>query len=52
MADESCYTLQDAMAIARAGAADVLSTYVGKGGGMDQHGKLPLLPKPPALPAR
>lgn len=32
MADESCYTLQDAMALARANAADVLSVYVGKGG--------------------
>ncbi len=32
MADESCYTIQDAMAIARAGAADILSVYVGKGG--------------------
>jgi len=31
MADESCYTLQDAMALARAGAADILSIYVGKG---------------------
>jgi muconate cycloisomerase len=34
MADESVYTLQDAMAIVRAGAADVLSVYVGKGGGI------------------
>ena len=32
MADESVYTLQDAMAVVRAGAADVLSTYVSKGG--------------------
>lgn len=32
MADESCYTAQDAMALARAGAADILSLYVGKGG--------------------
>jgi muconate cycloisomerase len=32
MADESCYSPQDAMALARAGAADVLSLYVGKGG--------------------
>lgn len=32
MADESVYTLQDAMAIVRAEAADVLSVYVGKGG--------------------
>lgn len=34
MADESVYTLQDAMAIVRASAADVLSVYVGKGGGI------------------
>lgn len=34
MADESVYTLQDAMAIARAGAADIFSIYVGKGGGI------------------
>ncbi|MEZ5399460.1 MAG: enolase C-terminal domain-like protein [Bryobacteraceae bacterium] len=34
MADESCYTLQDAMALARAGAADILSIYIGKGGGI------------------
>jgi muconate cycloisomerase len=32
MADESCYTLQDAMALARLGAADILSVYIGKGG--------------------
>lgn len=32
IADESLSTLQDAMALARAGAADVLSIYVGKGG--------------------
>src|ERR1041385_7695451 len=32
MADESVYSLQDAMGIVRAGAADVLSVYVGKGG--------------------
>jgi muconate cycloisomerase len=34
MADESVYTLQDAMALVRAEAADVLSVYVGKGGGI------------------
>jgi muconate cycloisomerase len=34
MADESIYTLQDAMAVVRAGAADVLSIYIGKGGGI------------------
>jgi len=40
MADESCYTLQDAMALARAGAADVLSVYVGKGGGIGPARKM------------
>lgn len=34
IADESLYTLQDAMGLVRAGAADVLSIYVGKGGGI------------------
>ena len=34
MADESVFTLQDAMAVVRAEAADVLSVYVGKGGGI------------------
>jgi L-alanine-DL-glutamate epimerase-like enolase superfamily enzyme len=34
IADESVYTPQDAMALARAGAADVLSVYVGKSGGI------------------
>lgn len=40
MADESCYTLQDSMAIARAGAADILSLYVGKGGGIGPARKM------------
>ncbi len=40
MADESCYTLQDAMAIARAQAADILSVYVGKGGGIGPARKI------------
>jgi L-alanine-DL-glutamate epimerase-like enolase superfamily enzyme len=40
MADESCYTVQDAMAIVRAGAADVLSTYIGKGGGIGPARKI------------
>lgn len=40
MADESCYTLQDAMALARAGAADILSVYVGKGGGVGAARKI------------
>ena len=34
IADESVYTPQDALAIVRAGAADVLSVYVGKAGGI------------------
>jgi muconate cycloisomerase len=34
VADESIYTIQDAMAVARAGAADVFSIYIGKGGGI------------------
>ena len=35
MADESCYTLQGGTwRMARAGAADILSIYVGKGGGI------------------
>jgi muconate cycloisomerase len=34
MADESVYTLQDAMAVVRAQAADILSIYIGKGGGI------------------
>ena len=40
MADESVYTLQDAMAIARTGAADILSAYVGKGGGIGPARKI------------
>ncbi len=34
VADESVYGPEDAMALARAGAADVLSIYVGKSGGV------------------
>jgi len=34
VADESVFHLQDAMSVVRAGAADVLSVYVGKGGGI------------------
>lgn len=34
MADESVFNLQDAMSVVRANAADVLSVYVGKGGGI------------------
>lgn len=40
MADESCYTLQDAMALVRAGAADILSIYIGKGGGIGPARKM------------
>lgn len=40
MADESCYSLQDAMALAREGAADILSLYVGKGGGIGPARKM------------
>jgi len=40
MADESCYTLQDSMAIVRANAADILSVYVGKGGGIGPARKI------------
>ncbi len=43
MADESCYTLQDAMALVRAGAADILSVYVGKGGGIGPARKIAAL---------
>jgi muconate cycloisomerase len=34
IADESMGTPQDALALARSGAADVLSVYIGKGGGI------------------
>jgi L-alanine-DL-glutamate epimerase-like enolase superfamily enzyme len=40
MADESVYSLQDAMSIVRANAADVLSIYVGKGGGIGPARKI------------
>jgi L-alanine-DL-glutamate epimerase-like enolase superfamily enzyme len=40
MADESVNTVQDAMNLARAGAADVLSLYVGKGGGLGMARKV------------
>jgi L-alanine-DL-glutamate epimerase-like enolase superfamily enzyme len=40
MADESCFNLQDAMAIVRAQAADLLSIYVGKGGGLGTARKM------------
>ncbi len=40
MADESVYSLQDALSIVRAGAADILSVYVGKGGGIGAARKI------------
>jgi muconate cycloisomerase len=40
MADESVSSAQDAMALIRAGAADVLSVYVGKGGGINPARKV------------
>lgn len=40
MADESVYNLQDALAIVRAEAADILSVYVGKGGGIGPARKM------------
>lgn len=40
IADESVYTLQDAASLARAGAADVLSVYVGKSGGIGPARKI------------
>lgn len=43
MADESCNTVQDAMALARAGAADILSVYVGKGGGIGSARKITMV---------
>ena len=40
IADESVYTLQDAMTLARLGAADVFSIYVGKAGGIGPARKI------------
>jgi L-alanine-DL-glutamate epimerase-like enolase superfamily enzyme len=40
IADESVYTLQDAMTLARLGAADVLSIYVGKAAGIGPAKKI------------
>jgi L-alanine-DL-glutamate epimerase-like enolase superfamily enzyme len=40
MADESISTVQDAIALVRAQAADVLSVYVGKGGGLGPARKI------------
>ncbi|MCA1644283.1 MAG: mandelate racemase/muconate lactonizing enzyme family protein [Chloroflexi bacterium] len=43
IADESLYSLQDGMALVRAGAADVLSIYVGKSGGIGPARKIAAL---------
>jgi muconate cycloisomerase len=40
MADESVNTVWDAMSLVRAGAADVFSVYVGKGGGVGMARKI------------
>jgi L-alanine-DL-glutamate epimerase-like enolase superfamily enzyme len=40
IADESIYTLQDAMTLARLGAADVFSIYIGKAGGIGPAKKI------------
>lgn len=40
IADESVYTLQDAMTLARLGAADAFSIYVGKAGGIGPAKKI------------
>lgn len=40
MADESVFSLQDAMAVVRHEAADVLSVYIGKGGGIGPARKI------------
>ena len=40
IADESIYSLQDAMTLARLGAADVFSIYVGKAGGIGPAKKI------------
>jgi muconate cycloisomerase len=40
IADESVFTLEDAMLVVRAQAADVLSVYVGKAGGIGQARKI------------
>ena len=40
IADESLYTAQDAIALVRAGAADVFSVYVGKSGGIAPSGQI------------
>jgi L-alanine-DL-glutamate epimerase-like enolase superfamily enzyme len=43
MADESVGTAQDALALVRAGAADILSVYIGKGGGLGPARKVAAL---------
>jgi muconate cycloisomerase len=48
VADESCYTLADARNLAEAKAADVLSIYVGKAGGIAPAGEIATLGRLPA----
>ena len=43
LADESVYTPLDAMALARAGAVDALSSYVGKAGGISGARKVAMI---------
>ena len=40
MADESVFNLQDAMTVVKAKAADIISVYVGKGGGLGSARKI------------
>ena len=49
IADESIYSLQDAMTLAHLGAADVLSIYVGKAGGIRPAQKIAAFAKSAGL---
>ena len=49
IADESVYTLQDARTLARLGAADVFSIYVGKAGGIGPARKIAEFAEPAGL---
>src|SRR5262249_9069857 len=49
VADESVYTAHDAMALARAGAADVFSIYVGKSAGIGPARKIAAVAEAAAL---
>ncbi len=52
IADESVYSLADAMMLARANAVDVLSIYVGKAGGIAPRARSPHSPIPSDSNAR